>query len=109
MALNIEVNENYRITSDSANVIVQRKHIVDPTKSPGWAKMAANGADPTPRAEWRDHSYSRTVPQALKIIGESQVRDSDAESLEELVQEIKRFNGEIETLLSAEGIRMGNR
>ena len=105
MALNIAVNADYRISSDDRNVIVLRKHIVDPTKAPGWSKREAEGADPTPRAEWREQSYHATVAQALQAIGEQQVRDSNAETLAELVGEIKQFNAEIRALLAVEGQR----
>lgn len=103
MPLNIEVNANYRITSDDRNVIVQRKHIVDPTKAPGWAKREAEGASAELREEWRDQSYHGNVPQALSAIGEQQVRDSNAETLAELLAEIKSFRVEIEALLGVEG------
>lgn len=103
MPLNIEVNADFRITSDERNVIVQRKYIVDPTKAPQWIRMRERGADPTPRTEWREASYHATVAQAVRAIGEQQVRDSDAGTLAELLAEIKRFNDEIATLLAVEG------
>lgn len=105
MALNILINADYRITSDAHNVIVLRKHIVDPTKSPHWARLEAKGADPTPREDWREQSYHGTVAQAVRAIGEQLVRDSEAESLAELLTEIKRFNSEIEAQLGFEGKR----
>ena len=105
MALNIAINENYRITSDAHNVIVLRKHIVDPTKGPNWAKLEAKGADPMPREDWREQSYHGTVAQAIRAIGEQQVRDSEAESLAELLAEIKRVNSEIVAQLGFEGKR----
>jgi len=36
MTLNIEISDNYRITSDSTQIIIQRKHLVDPTLSPAY-------------------------------------------------------------------------
>lgn len=36
MTLNIEISDKYRITSDSTQIIVQRKHHVDPTLSPAY-------------------------------------------------------------------------
>lgn len=99
----IELNDNYRMKSDERNVIVERKHIVDPTKSPNWKALEAKGADPTPRITWREVSFHATVPQAIKSIGEQVVRDSEAGTLKELLDEITEFNGEIRAKLSAEG------
>jgi hypothetical protein len=98
MSLNIEVNSQYKITSDSMNVIVNRKYIVDPTKAPGWKKREAEGADPTPREEWREVAYFASVDYALKWIMNQQLRESDAANLAELLDEIKRFEREISEL-----------
>ncbi|MEH6941620.1 hypothetical protein [Bacillus sp. JJ722] len=103
MPLNIEINSDYKIVSDSLNVIVQRKHNVDPTKAPGWAKRKAAGEVAKLREEWRDASYHANVPQAIKAIGEQQVRDSNAGTLAELLAEIRSFREEIEARLGVEG------
>jgi hypothetical protein len=100
MALNIIVTPQYKITSDSLQVTVNRKHIVDPTKAPGWAKREAEGADPTPREEWRECAYCRTVEQALSWIAEQIQRDSNAESVAELLGEIQAIRREIKAVLA---------
>lgn len=100
MALNITVNSQYKLTSDPLQVIVNRKHIVDPTKSPNWAKREAEGADPTPREEWREVAYCRTVEQALNWIAEQVQRDSNATSIAELLGEIKAIQREISAVLA---------
>ncbi len=100
MALNIEVNNEYKLTSDALNVIVNRKHIVDPTKSPNWAKLEAKGADPTPREVWREVAYCRTLEKALNYIAEQGIRESNAESISELLSEIKVIQREISAVLS---------
>ena len=101
----IEVNEDYRIKSDDRNVIVERKHITDPTKAPNWKQLAAKGADPSPKEKWREVSYHTTVVQALESIKEQRVRDSNATSLEELLVEIRKINGEIQALMDGESQR----
>jgi hypothetical protein len=95
MVLRIEINADYLLTSDLLNVIVNRKHIVDPTKSPNWAKREADGADPTPREEWREVSYHPTIDKAATWILEQTVRDSDATTLREVIEVTQRFNREI--------------
>lgn len=102
MSLNIAVNDDYIIKSDTRNIIVTRKHIVDPTKSPNWKALEAKGADSSLKEEWREISYHSTISQAIRSIGEQRIRDSDATTLAELLAEIKRFNGEIEALLAVE-------
>ena len=99
MTLNIEVNAEYKITSDALNIIVNRKYIVDPTKSPRWAELAAKGADPTPREQWREVAYCNSIEFAIKWIMNQQIRESDAENLTELLDEIKRFGREISAIL----------
>jgi hypothetical protein len=95
MALNITVNSQYKLTSDSLNVIVNRKHLVDPTKSPNWSKLEAKGASPAIREEWREVAYHRTVEKALNWIAEQTQRDSDAESIGALLAEIKQMQADI--------------
>lgn len=99
----IEINEDYRIKSDDRNIIVERRHIIDPTKAPNWKQLEAKGTDPTPKEDWRAISYHGTIAQALTSIGEQKVRDSEATTLRELLDEISDFNGEIRRLLAVEG------
>ncbi|MGG2024187.1 hypothetical protein AB1282_00560 [Gottfriedia sp. S16(2024)] len=99
MALNINITEDIKIISDTHNVIVQRKHIVDPTKSPNWAKLEAKGASSALREEWRDVSYHPSVEQAVKSIMCKKVNSSDATSLTEVLDEIKRFETELSAIL----------
>jgi hypothetical protein len=95
MGLNIEINADYLLTSDSMNVIINRKHIVDPTKSPNWAKREAEGADPTPREEWREAAYHPTIDKAATWILNQTIRDSDVTTLREVIEITQRFNREI--------------
>lgn len=96
--MNIEINADYRIISDALNVIVNRKHIVDPTKAPNWPKRQAEGADPTPKVAWREVAYCATVDKALQYIADQQIRDSQAETVAELLHEIRRIHGEIKAV-----------
>ena len=96
MALNIQVNADYRITSDDRNVIVSRRYLVDPTKAPNWAKREAEGASAKVHEKYREVSFHKNVPHAIKSIGEQVVRDSEATSFAELLEEVKRFNQSIE-------------
>jgi len=100
--MNIQVNENYLLKSDSMNVIIQRRHVTDPTKAPNWEKRKTEGASDKPREVWRDYKYCTRVEDALKVIFEQQVRDSQAETFTELLAEIKEFRREIKAVLAFE-------
>lgn len=97
MTLNIEISGKYRLTSDAMQIVIQRKHTVDPSKAPGF--------DPTKhsaekREEWRDWKYCGKVEQAIDIIASQNVFESDATTLEELRHEIASFRREISDLMA---------
>ena len=96
MTLNIDINEDFRIVSDSHNVIIQRRHIVDPTKSPAFKPGIT---DPTIRVEYRDWKYASNIAQCADIILQQRIRESDAVSLRELINEIASFKREINDLI----------
>ena len=91
MTLNIEISDKYRITSDSTQVIVQRKHIVDPSLSPNFKP----GMDATKRVEWRDWKWCSKVTHAIDIVRRQNISESDATSFEQLRNEISAFRHEI--------------
>lgn len=92
MTLNIKISDNYRITSDERQIIIQRKHTVDPTKSP---KFDAETMSAEPYEKWTDWKWCGKPEQALDIIARQNVLDSDAASLEQLCNEIALFRREI--------------
>ena len=98
--INIEVLGDYRITSDTMGVIIHRKIIVDPTKSPNWAKREAEGASPELRASWTVLSYHPTVEQAMHRIAEQCIRECGAQTFEELLSEMRRIRREISDILA---------
>lgn len=92
MTLNIIISNSYRITSDSTQIIIQRKHLVDPTLSPAYD---ADKHSSETREEWRNWKYCGKVTQAIEIIARQNVFESDATSLEQLRNEIALFRREI--------------
>lgn len=92
MSLNIVISDNYRITSDSTQIIVQRKHLVDPTLSPAYD---ADKHSSETREEWRNWKYCGKVTQAIEVIARQNVFESDATSLEQLRNEIALFRRKI--------------
>lgn len=94
--MNIEISGKYRLTSDSMQIIVQRKHTVDPTKSPAF-NPEKHSAEL--REEWREWKYCGKPSQALELIARQNVLESDATSLGELLNEIQSFRREISDLI----------
>lgn len=101
--MNIEVKlgkETFRITTpDSFNVVVERKVIVDPTKSPSYDPRKYDGAL---REDWREPKYYSTLEKALESLLERAARHSEATNLSELIEELKEFKREIRRLMSLE-------
>lgn len=92
-------NPQYRLTSDAYSFIVEGKHIVDPTKGVNWKKREAEGANPSPRVTWSDPKYYPTLEQALNSLPNRMARDSDAETMDDLLNELREFRREISDLL----------
>ncbi|MET3658461.1 hypothetical protein [Sporosarcina psychrophila] len=99
----IAINSDYRLTFDDANVMIERLVTVDPTKAVNWAEKESEGADPTPRQEWRNTGkYYATIPQALTGLLEHSIRNGEAATLREVLVEIDAFRTHINGLLGAE-------
>jgi hypothetical protein len=81
----------YRITSDPLTYVISERRVIDPTKSPNWAKMKAEGKSPAPRIEYRELSYPSTMEYALQYIIDREVKSSNVRSLDEYIAEIKRL------------------
>ena len=96
MTLNIEVSGKYRITSDEMQIVIQRKHTVDPTKAPGFNPEIHSSEL---RTEWRNWKYCGKVEVAIELIARQNVLESDATSLKELRNEIVEFKREIRRLM----------
>lgn len=49
MAIEIPISPDYKLTSDSLNIIVNERYFTDPTKAPNWPKKLAEGRTLTRR------------------------------------------------------------
>ena len=98
MTLNIEISDKYRITSDAMQIVIQRKKLVDPTKSPAFKP----GMNAEPYEKYEDWKYCGKVEVALDIILGQEIRESDATSLKQLRDEISAFRREINAQLGGE-------
>lgn len=90
--LDIKVTDDYKLTSDGMQIIIQRRHIVDPTKAP---KFDETKHSTELREEWKTWKYCGTVEQAIKIILQQNILESDAQTLKELRNQISAFTFDI--------------
>ena len=102
MPVNIRINNDYRITSDQYQFVLNERYISDPTKAPGWKKREAEGADPTPREKWREVGYYGTIESASKAVINRSIRESEAQSLAEVVDLIYEVKRNIDESLAIE-------
>lgn len=96
MTLNIEISGKFRLTSDAMQIVIQRKHTIDPTKSPAFNPEKHSAET---REEWKDWKYCGSVAQSIEVIAKQHVLESDATSLEQLRNEIVEFHRHIDELL----------
>lgn len=98
----VMITDNYRLKSDTHNIVVEERRIVDPTKSPNWAKKKEEGADPSPQERWIEISYHQDISTAIKSIFRREVRKSPAESVAQLIEEIRSLEKKIDSQFSHE-------
>lgn len=93
---NVELTQDFRLTADDRNFIVERCVVVDPTKAPNWAARVAK--DPSlstePYESWREDGgyYPLTAVGLTAAIQNAIIRSAvrpEAESLAEFFGEIR--------------------
>jgi hypothetical protein len=85
----IQINERYRVTSDPNNVIIQEKRVPK--------EQQENGAsEPIEQKEtWVNVSYHPTLISACIKLLDLQIKQSEATTVESLLNELKKMQGEI--------------
>ncbi|ARW40301.1 hypothetical protein [Bacillus amyloliquefaciens] len=80
MAIEIPISPDYKLTSDTLNIIVNERYFTDPTKAPNWPKKLAENpnADPTPKEKWREVAYHSTVERAVLDVMNRRLRNPGA-------------------------------
>ncbi len=89
--LNIQVTDDYKLTSDGMQIIIQRRHVVDPSLAP----VHKRSEDTAIREEWKTWKYCGKVEQAIDLILRQNIFESNAQTLSELRNEIALFKQEI--------------
>lgn len=97
--LDIEVNGDYKLTSDGMQIVIMKKHKIDPKKSPIFDESKHSTEI---REEWKSWKYCGKVEQALEVILRQRIFESDAATLKELRDEIVSFKQKIGRLLEGD-------
>lgn len=105
--LNVSITQNYRLSTDGDQFILRRRHVVDPTKAPGYIPQEG-GPAPEQRIEWRDPKFYPLTPAGLVCAVQAAImRDTvtaDAETIGEALalyrEETERIARNIDAYLS---------
>ena len=80
--MQIRINEDVRLTSDSYNIIVEVRKV---------AKSGASAGD----ERWEADSYHGSIEQAVMHLHQQNIQMSDADSIDKLIAVIERSKQEI--------------
>jgi len=95
--LNVSITQNYRITTDeterapATQFILQRRHIVDPTKAPGY-KAEEGAPAPATSEEWRNAGYYSLNANGLAAAVKSAIlRDTDVSQAQTIGEALRIY------------------
>lgn len=92
--LNVSITQNYRLISDGAQLILQRRHLVDPTKSPSY-KAEEHATPPPITEEWRSDKFyplnEGGITSAAKL---AILRDTDVSRATTLADALRLYAAE---------------
>jgi hypothetical protein len=101
--MNVSITNDFRLVSDDRNIIVQRRVLVDPTKSPAY-DPAKHGT--VVREEWRDNGFfpltTKGLAAAIDCVAFRKVAAEDGEkTLPAFVAEVRRISEELKASYEA--------
>lgn len=96
--LDIKVTEDYKLTSDGMQIIVQKRKIIDPSLAPKHIQTQSQVQTET-REEWKNWKFCGKIEQALDLIAKQHILESEAKTLNELAKEIRDFQNTLKSLL----------
>lgn len=94
--LDIKIGDDYRITSNGICFILNERRFVDPTKSPHWKRLKEKGGSSEIKEEWFEEGSFGTIEGATKHIINRKTLLSNAQSVQELLEEIRLIKAEID-------------
>jgi len=90
--LNAAITQNYRLTTDGSQFVLQRRHLVDPTKSPAYKPPAEGSAPPPIREEWREAGYYSLNSDGLRAAVQAAIlRDTDVSQAETIAETLRLY------------------
>lgn len=94
MGLNIRIDRNYKITSDSNGINVCKR-----------AKVKNKITNEMEKG-WRPFLYYSDITSAIKGLLQHKIRVSNAESIAQLIEEIKTFDKKVQDALWLDRIQV---
>lgn len=105
--INVQLNENFRITADEAQFIVLERRFIDPTRAPGY-KAPEDGTVPKLRETYGNPRYYSYTPDglvaALNYVRMKSTGLSDATTLTELMAVLRDESERIVSAINAAGL-----
>ncbi len=94
--LDIKIGDNYCITSNGTCFTLHERRFVDPTKSPHWKRLKEKGESPEIKEDWFEEGSFGTIEGATKHIIKRKTLLSNAQSVQELLEEVRLLKAEID-------------
>lgn len=99
--LNVELTENYRLTSDGSQYILQKRKDVDPTRAPGY-KAPDDGTVPPMSVRWVDDGfYSYTHDGLVSLLNRVILAEAGSNNPTNLAEFLAAFSAERERITAA--------
>lgn len=105
---NVSITQNHRLTTDETKTspatqfILQRRHLVDPTKSPAYVAPADGSPPPPVRETWKDDGfYTYNSAGIIAATKTAILRDTDVSRAETLADALAIYAGETARLADA--------
>lgn len=109
--INVQLTQDYRLTTDGTQFIVKERRLVDPTQAPNWkARIAKDPTlDPSPREVWEDAGYYGYTPAGLTAALDSvrikAAARGEAETLADFISDLAAESERIVAALSSGALR----
>ncbi|GAK03316.1 hypothetical protein JCM19037_1631 [Geomicrobium sp. JCM 19037] len=98
--VNIPITERYYLRSDAHQFIIAIRTDIDNTAKENWTELQAKGKPPH-ETVYTPHKYPGSIDHALRIIVQLLLRESDAESWEELRGDVARIERKMDAIHDA--------
>ncbi|CDN42011.1 MULTISPECIES: hypothetical protein [Paenibacillus] len=93
----VSISPDLRLELDDHNYTLKRRHLVDPTRAPGY-KAPADGSIPPTSEKWLDIGYYPVSPRGFVAAVQAAVLRVDTEGVDTLAGLVAAYKAEAERL-----------